>query len=136
LIFLCQRPGRMDRALSNFDSALRVALRYAKKRKLVKVKNKETGKIVYKTPEVFKRKRDLYVELPQEYDRNPKGRPRKTPNPADVYLPAPEKLPRPKKRPKPKKLPKLPKLVPLPEVPRPPKEAPRDPPLGQKWQRA
>ena len=111
----------------------RVASRFANK--TVKVKNRETGKVLYKTPKEFRENRDKYQELPQEYDREPKGRPRKAPEPGDIYLPAPEKLPRPKKFPKPKKRPKPIQLVPLPKIPEPPRPAPSDKPKSLRWKR-
>lgn len=111
-------------------------LRVAKRKyKTVKVKNKETGKVLYKTPKEFEENRDKYVELPHEYERRTDGKPRKTPDPGNEYLPAPERLPRPKKRPKPKKRKKLVKPVPLPKVPEPPKPAPKDRPKSLRWER-
>lgn len=116
---------------------LEMALRVAKthRRKTVKVKNKDTGEVLYKSPEEFRENRDKYVELPHEYDRRTNGKPRRTPDPGNDYLPAPERLPRPKKRPKPKKLPKRVKIVPPPKVPEPPKPAPSDRPKALRWKR-
>jgi hypothetical protein len=111
-----------------------MVLRVAKY-KTVKVKNKDTGKVVYKSPEDFRKNKDRYEELPHSYDRNPHGRPRKTPEPGNDYLPAPPRIPRPPKVKKLKKRVKLPKPVPQPKVPEPPKPAPRDAPIGEKWVR-
>jgi hypothetical protein len=124
------------RRLATVDPAmvLRVAMRVAK-RKTVKVKNKETGKIVYKSPAEYRENREKYEKIPQPYDRRPKGRPRKVPDPGNEYLPAPEKIPRPKKPKKIKKPKKLPVPVPQPKVPEPPKPAPKDAPYGLRWKR-
>jgi hypothetical protein len=116
--------------LAASDPAL--VLRVAK-RKTVKVKNRETGKTVYKSPQEFQENREKYEKLPQSYDRPPKGKPRQVPDPGDDFLPAPPKLPKLDKPPKPKKLKKPPEPVKPPKVPEPPKPAPDSPPVGQKW---
>ena len=103
--------------------------------KRVKVKNRDTGKILYKTPKELSENRAKYQQLPTEYDRRPQGKPRKTPDPGQVYLPAPARIPRPKKPKKPKKRKKLPRPVPLPKPPEPPRPAPADKPPGLKWDR-
>jgi hypothetical protein len=113
---------------------LRIIARVAK-RKTVKVKNRETGKVVYKSPKEFQENREKYQQLPKSYDRRPNGKPRQVPEPGNDFLPAPPKLPKLDKPPKPKKLKKLPVPVKLPKVPEPPKPAPDSPPLGQKWKR-
>lgn len=110
------------------EMVLRVA-----KRKTVKVKNKDTGKTVYKSPKEFQENREKYEKLPQSYDRRPKGKPRQTPEPGNDFLPAPPKVPKPPKVKPPKKLKKLPEPVKPPKVPEPPKPAPDSPPAGQKW---
>jgi hypothetical protein len=105
------------------------------KRKTVKVKNRETGKTVYKSPKEFQENREKYEKLPQSYDRRPKGKPRQAPNPGETFLPAPPKLPKLDKPPKPQRLKKPPEPVKPPKVPEPPKPAPDSPPIGQKWER-
>lgn len=118
------------RLAAEIDPAM--VLRVAK-RKTVKVKNKDTGKTVYKSPTEFQENREKYEKLPQSYDRRPKGKPRQAPEPGDEFLPAPEPPPKVPKPKKPKKPAKPPQPVKPPKVPEPPKAAPAHPPPGLKW---
>ena len=91
--------------------------------KRIPVRNKETGKTVYKTPDLVSRKPDLYEKLPQEYDRNPKGRPHAPKQPGNDRLPGPPRLVKVKKpqdpQPPKKPIPPVP-LVKVVEAPKPP----------------
>lgn len=91
--------------------------------KRIPVRNKETGKTVYKTPDLVSRKPDLYEKLPQEYDRNPKGRPHAPKQPGNDRLPGPPRLVKIKKpqdpQPPKKPIPPVP-LVKVVEAPKPP----------------
>ena len=113
--------------------ALRVAARFLASNKTVKVKNRDTGEVVWKTPEALQGNPQKYQKLPQPYQRNPKGRPHRPEHPGKETLPARMLGPKPKKPPKPKKLPKLP--VPVPPIPvvDPPKPPQKRPIPGQKW---
>lgn len=103
--------------------------------KRIKVRNKDTGNVQWKTPEGLKNNPDRYEKLPVEYDRNPKGRPHKPENPGDEKLPAPPKIPEPKKPKKPKKPVKLPQPVPPLKPLEPPSPPQKQPAPGEKWER-
>jgi hypothetical protein len=98
------------------------------------VKNRDTGNVSYKTPEEFAENRDKYEVLPQEYHRNPHGKPRKPPDMREKFLPEPPEVPRPKRPKKPKHFKPI-TPVKIPEVPEPPQPAPRNPPLGLKYKK-
>jgi hypothetical protein len=101
----------------------------------IKVRNKDTGNIQWKTPEGLKNNPERYEKLPQEYDRNPKGRPHRPADPGDDRLPEPPKIPIPPKIKKPKKPKKPPVPVPPIKIPEPPKPAQQQPVPGEKWER-
>lgn len=118
--------------------AARIVARYLEaQRPRLKVRNKDTGKIQWKTPEALKNTKhpERYEKVPQEHDREPQGRPRVPANPGVETLPGPPPLPEPPKPPKPPKPAKPPVPVPVPE----PLELPRPPHLkpapGQEWKR-
>lgn len=114
---------------------LRVATRWAAETERVKVINRETGKVYYKTRKEFDENREKYEKVQPDYQRNPHGRPRKTPDPGNEYLPEPPGPPKLPKSPKPPKPPKIPSPVPRPEPPKPPTKAPDKPPAALRWKR-
>lgn len=114
----------------------RVVARFIEaKKKRVKVKNKDTGNIQWKTPEAIRKNPGNYERLPQEPERNPKGRPHRPSDPGKDTLPAPPKIPIPPKPKKPKKPKKPPKPVPPIKPIAPPRPPQRQPTPGQKWER-
>lgn len=128
----------VSQVLSDDALVRRVVARFLEaKKKRIKVKNKDTGKTQWKTPEALRDSRDpgKYEKMPSDYERNPHGRPHRPADPGTDTLPAPPKIPKPKKPPKPKKLPKLPKPVPPIKIPEPARPPQRQPPPGQKWKR-
>lgn len=123
-------PALIARVVAGFKEA-------ARKRKRVKVKNRDTGNLQWKTPEALKNTKhpERYERLPQEPDRNPHGRPHRPENPGNETLPGPPKLPEPPKLPKPPKPAKPPKPVPYLKPLEPPKPPHLKPAPGQEWKR-
>jgi hypothetical protein len=127
--------GSSEDKLQTIQITSRVALRFLQAGKSIKVKNRDTGKVMWKTPKEISENSGRYEKLPQPYHRNPHGRPHKPKNLGIETLPAPPrlpKLPKPKRLPKPKKLPIPVPMLPILEPPKPPQ---KDTIPGQKWRR-
>lgn len=105
------------------------------KRKRVKVLNRDTGNIQWKTPEGIAKNPERYEKLPQEPTRNPHGRPHRPSDPGKDTLPAPPKIPEPPKPPKLDKPPKPPTPVPPLKPLEPPHQAQPQAVPGLKWVR-